>query len=34
MRRRTYAKIKANAAASYHHHVYVVLLAPEAARLA
>ena len=32
MRRRTFRQIKARASASLHHHVYVVLLAPEAAR--
>ena len=34
MQRRTFRKIKANSSAAHHHHVYVVLLAPEAARLA
>lgn len=34
MRRRTYRQIKAASSASHHHNVYVVLLAPEAARLA
>lgn len=36
MRRRTYRQIKARSetgGAGHHHHVYVVLLAPEAARL-
>src|SRR5436190_14498909 len=33
MRRRTFRKIKAASEAGHHHHVYVVLLDPEAARL-
>src|ERR1051325_10769574 len=33
MRRRTFRRIRAASPASLHHHVYVVLLAPEAARL-
>ena len=32
MRRRTFRQIKAKAPASLHHHVYVVLLAADAAR--
>jgi hypothetical protein len=32
MRRRTFRQIKAQSDSSLHHHVYVVLLAPEAAR--
>ena len=32
MRRRTLRNSKARADATFHHHVYVVLLAPEAAR--
>ena len=34
MRRRTYRRIKSASSAGHHHSVYVVLLAPEAARLA
>lgn len=33
MHRRTFRQIRAKSAASHHHHVYVVLLAPRAARL-
>jgi hypothetical protein len=33
MQRRTFRRLKAAGAANHHHHVYVVLLAPEAARL-
>ena len=32
MRRRTFRQIKARTESSLHHHVYVVLLAPEASR--
>ena len=33
MQRRTYRRIRAVSTANLHHHVYVILLAPEAARL-
>lgn len=33
MKRRTYPKLRAEAAAKHHHNVYVVLLAPAAARM-
>ena len=33
MQRRTFRRIKAASSAGHHHNVYVVLLAPEAARL-
>jgi hypothetical protein len=33
MQRRTFRQIRARSSASYHHYVYVVLLAPAAARL-
>ena len=33
MRRRTFRQIKAASPAGFHHHVYVVLLSPEAAQL-
>lgn len=33
MRRRTFRQIRAASPAQHHHHVYVVLLAPEAAQL-
>lgn len=32
MRRRTFRRLRSNATAGFHHHVYVVLLSPEAAR--
>ena len=34
MRRRSFRQIKTKSPAALHHHVYVVLLAPEAARTA
>jgi hypothetical protein len=32
MRRRTFRQIRSRAGGGFHHHVYVVLLSPEAAR--